>query len=509
MPSSLQEVTFQSPGTLGLNTQNADNVQDQRYSLQADNCVIAKNGLLESRQGFSTKNTAGAATGTPNIDVIFSYIEADGTENIIATGGNKIWVFSGTSATDKTGALTVTNDNWQFQNYDGEVFGYNGVDAPIYWDGGAGNFVTLASHGGALGIVASHVHLSAYGRSWIIDPTTPSLLKYSDLLVPEDFTSGGSIDLDTVFVGSNDTIVALAAHNGYLIIFCEKQIIIYASADDVSNIVLSEVITTVGCVARDSVQNIGDDIFFLAKDGVRSLARTVLQDNMPMKDISANVRDDIIESIENETATNIRSTYNEKYGFYLLTFPTLSKTWVCDVRLSDQGIYRWTQWDLKTYSLATGSDNTLYAGHAGGWMTTYTGYNDIDTSDGVVDATYVVKYRSAWVDTGLIAIKAVWKKLIWLIASVGSGSVTALWNFDFSGSERSLAKGITGSQPPVYGTGVYGTATYATSSYPKERYSFPLTGTGTIVQVGMQSQVNGSKFAFNRADLLFKTGSKR
>ena len=106
--ASLRSITLQSPGTLGLNTQDQDDVQDPRYALQADNCVIAKNGLLQSRKGFGKINAA-AATGTPELDAVFSYVEDDGTEHIISTGGNKIWVGKA-SLVDETGALTVTDD---------------------------------------------------------------------------------------------------------------------------------------------------------------------------------------------------------------------------------------------------------------------------------------------------------------------------------------------------------------------------------------------------------------
>ena len=263
----LRSITLQSPGTLGLNTQDSDDVQDPRFCTQAVNCVIAKNGLLESRKGFGKLNGS-AATGTPTLDVVYSLIKNDGTEVIVSAGGNKLW--SGTtSLADETGALTVTVDNWQFQNYAGEVFGYNGTDAPVYWDGAAAAFLTIASKGTAAGVVASGVHLSAYGRSWVVDTTTISQINYSDLLVPEDFNGGssGTIDLNVVWPYSNDEIIALAAHNNNLIIFCKKSIVIYANANNINNIYLVEVIKDIGCIARDSVQNIGDDILFLSKDG--------------------------------------------------------------------------------------------------------------------------------------------------------------------------------------------------------------------------------------------------
>jgi hypothetical protein len=499
--SRLNTFTLQSPGTLGLNTQDQDTVQDPRYATQALNCVISRNGLLESRKGAQKAN-ATAATGTPTLDVVYSYMEDDGTENIISTGGNKIWV--GTSTlTDKTGALTVTDDNWQFQNYAGEVFGYNGTNPPIYWDGGAGAFLTIASKGTAAGVVSSGVHLSAFGRSWVVDTTSTSTINYSDLLIPEDFTGGssGTIDLNSVWTHSNDTIVALAVHNNNLVIFCERSIVIYGSADNINNLYLVEVISSNGCIARDSVQTVGNDIFYLANDGVRSLSRTVLQDNMPMGQISAPIRDEMIDAINSATLTTVRSTYNEQQGFYLIQLGEV--TYCCDVRLAEQGVFRWTKWDLPCYGLATSNstDDALYFGMAAGFLATYDEY--LDLTD-----TYVMKYRSGWVDVGVQTSKCLWKRALWYIASLANIQATTTWAFDFNETENSQSKSLIGSPAPVYGTAVYGTASFG-GNYEKQQLSYQLTKTGSIIRLGFQSVVNGGKFAFNKIDLFFKTGHIR
>ena len=84
-----------------------------------------------------------------------------------------------------------------------------------------------------------------------------------------------------------DEIVALESFNGKLIIFGKNNIAIYNDPFDPSatTFALDEVIQGVGCVARDSVQAFGDDVLFLAADGVRSLNRTKIQDKMPLTDV--------------------------------------------------------------------------------------------------------------------------------------------------------------------------------------------------------------------------------
>ena len=81
---------------------------------------------------------------------------------------------------------------------------------------------------------------------------------------------------------------------------------------------LVEHVKGIGCVARDSVQDIGTDLLFLSDTGVRSLQRTIQEKSMPMRDISSNIRNEIAYYISAQTDLNdVDSTYNEKERFYL------------------------------------------------------------------------------------------------------------------------------------------------------------------------------------------------
>ena len=74
--------------------------------------------------------------------------------------------------------------------------------------------------------------------------------------------------------------------------------------------------------------------------------------------------------------TAVRSTYNEKQGFYVLNFPSQSIQYVCDVRLAEQNIFRWTKWNGTFYGLETSKAATdeFYIGLAGGFLSKYNGY---------------------------------------------------------------------------------------------------------------------------------------
>ena len=86
----LAQINLQSPGALGLNTEDQDDVMDQKFCTVAYNCVLSRNGRIESREGWAKINGT-AATGSPILDVVHSYVQDNGTEILVSTGGNKFW----------------------------------------------------------------------------------------------------------------------------------------------------------------------------------------------------------------------------------------------------------------------------------------------------------------------------------------------------------------------------------------------------------------------------------
>ena len=108
--------------------------------------------------------------------------------------------------------------------------------------------------------------------------------------------------------------------------FLRNSIVIFAdntgsASFDPAQLRLVEVINRVGCVARDSIQNTGSDIIFLSEDGLRSLGRVIQEKSLPMRDLSANVRDDLVHDVRGHPLKDIKSIYSEDNAFYLLLLP--------------------------------------------------------------------------------------------------------------------------------------------------------------------------------------------
>jgi len=117
------------------------------------------------------------------------------------------------------------------------------------------------------------------------------------------FLSGVSANNDTVYVsdilevgaghwnwttnsfrvggGEGDAIMAIAAWTGYkLVVFKNNSFYVVEAnpTESVAQWVVERISPVIGCVAHRSVVQVGNDLFFLSRDGVRSVIRTVTTD---------------------------------------------------------------------------------------------------------------------------------------------------------------------------------------------------------------------------------------
>ena len=147
--------------------------------------------------------------------------------------------------------------------------------------------------------------IAAFGRFWVHDGDT---VYWSTDIADSTFPafaggSSGTLNIASVLPKNVDVITALAVHNNFLIIFCERNIVIYSGADNpLGNFVLADIIAGVGCVARDSLQSTGNDLLFLSDTGIRSLGRLIQEKSLPMRDLTRNVRDDFLDIVNTEIA---------------------------------------------------------------------------------------------------------------------------------------------------------------------------------------------------------------
>jgi hypothetical protein len=343
--------------------------------------------------------------------------------------------------------------------------------------------------------------LAAYGRIWMADIVGDRQTVYfSRLLDGSDFQGGdsGSISINSVFP-NNDQIVALAAHNGFLIIFGRNNIAIYSNPIDVTLLALADYIPNVGCIARDSVQNTGTDILFLSDSGVRSLQRVIQEKSLPMRDVSKNVRDDLIAAVSSETASSIKSVYYDRDAFYLLTLPATRVTYCFDMRGTLQdGSARVTIWDaLDPKALFVNQAKELLLGKPG-YIGKYFGHLDNAS-------TYRLQYYTNYFDFGSPTALKVLKKIGFVVIG-GSGDAVAIkWGFDYKESYSSETKTLDTGTVYEYNIGEYNIAEFS-SGIVLDQFQVNAGGTGAVLQLGLEAELNGDPLSIQKIDVYVAQG---
>jgi hypothetical protein len=502
MAQQLQNITVAAPGFAGLNTQDSPINIDPSFASIADNCVIDKLGRIGARKGWEAVSSNGSSVlgSSRGIEMVYEFIDNSGDKVVVSAGNNKL--FTGTTTlTDATPTgYTPTANNWKAVTLNDHVYLFQRDHEYVLGTDHGGSFVleehSAHSHATGTPPEANEV-LAAYGRLWAADITgNKHTVYWSDTLNGHHWTGGtsGSLDVTTVWPTGFDEITALAAHNGFLIIFGKKSILVYSGASSPATMTLTDTVEGVGCIARDSVQHTGTDIIFLSDSGVRSFGRTIQEKSMPMRDISKNVRTDLLNLIPLQT-NPIKSLYSSEEAFYLLTLPDSNTVYCFDMRTAlPDGSQRATTWSgMYPLSFAVLEGGEIYIGISSG-IVEYKGY-----MDGAVK--YEMRYFSNPMDFGNTSNLKFLKKFNMTIIGGQNTPTTLNWGYDYTESYTKQAFTFGSSNIGEYGVSEYNTTAEYTSSILINTPKVNTSGSGEVVTIGIEAEVNGAAFSIQKIDI--------
>lgn len=536
MAGRLQSSTISAPGFLGVNTQESSVDLASGYALEAYNCVIDKFGRIGARRGWQKVNSStNSDLLTNDIEFIYNIPETDVTlcagNNLIlsrASGASTLVTEVNTTVSDAAGtgttAYTITGNNWMGASI---VFGEGPDVSPHAYLAQAGHLPLVyhklgASHAhtGAYGFnllsdagsvpttyasasdFKPNVVIGAYGRTWWADIVNDKqTLYFSALLDGTNLATGDSGYLSLIDVFPNgDEIVGLAAHNGFLIIFGRRNIAVYANPIDVTRLELVDLVANVGCIARDSIVNTGTDVMFLSDTGVRSIARVIQEKSAPINDISFNVRDELVAFAEAETnKIKIKAAYYPKDAFYILTLPTSKYVFCFDLRGRLQnGAARVSIWDsIEPTALHVTYTGDLLIGKAG-YLGKYFGFLD-DT------AIYRLRYYTNYFDLGNPTTMKFLKKGNFVVVGGVGQNVALKYGFDYINSYRSITKQLRTGSVYEYNIGEYAIAEFS-SGLVLDEVNSNLGGSGSIMQLGFEADINSAPLSIQKIDIYVKAG---
>ena len=471
MADPLQTITVRAPGLKGLQTENSTSVMDPSAARTARNLVFDKTGRLKARKGKSVLSSS-ALSGTPNIESMHMLDTSSGNKLIFScevSSTNKIYetVSPFSTNTDVTGSLTPSGNNWQFQNFNDQTVAAQGGETLIYKTHGGAAFASIsASHGTVP--TGNCVH-SAFGRLWAqkvpAGSTEQAVVAYCALLDETNWSTSGAGEINVLGTPSAvaagyDEMMAINSISGFLVVFFKNSIVIYGKPEDPTNMTINKVIQGVGLLERDSVQQIGDDLIFLTRVGIRSLKQTIRSDdNTELHDLSAAVRRDLLENATTSDAP-IKSIWYPDEALYLLKTDT--NIWALDVHqfkeqttteLLDPTKYRWTIFPSTGWDTFAYHEGSLYIGDAGE-ISKYDGYRD--DQDG-----YQCEWMSMYFDYESTKIKFL-KGFKALVEGAYNQQFKFQWAFDFGRAEGTATKTVPSPGTLAeYGVGEYGIAEWS------------------------------------------------
>lgn len=532
MAAPLIPFSIQNPGSKGLNTQDSTEILEWQWASELTNAVFDNSGRAATRKGFTVLTTS-SSFGAYDLEQVHCW-ENEGNTVVISAGNADI-LYGTTTLTSIKGTLTPSADNWQFQNW----IDSSGNTKIVAWQSGEtpivstvtgttpGNFADISPSAGTL--PTGNCCLAAFGRIWASD-SDGTTVKYSGLLDEANWSTGGSGSLNTLhyWPGGVDYVTAIAAWEDRLIVFGKRNILIYDNPDDISNFpALVDTVEGVGCVARDSVQNIGSDIIFLSETGLRSLRRTIETEKNPLQEVGVQVRDELVSYI-NGNEDVIRSVYNQEEGFYLLVIPDSADpvAFMFDVKslqtrdlfgrqifdLSNVRVSKWIGW--KATGVAYGRNGIMYGGFRDstdsneGVIGSYSGYLD-NTS------TFTFSYWSPWIDFTTQedgqggAFYKILKSLKTTIVGGTGYTITVRWAYDYQDTFYSSNFVVPdgGVDTSEWGESEFGVAEWGYSvTSTVTRKSVATSSHGDIFRMGISFTVNEDPLSLQRMDAFLKRG---
>jgi len=471
----MRAVNFPTPGVYGINTQDeiAVDSEQARFGTTVKNGLIDTSGKLVSRKNASLV-TSGA---TVTIKSLYVHKQRNGTEVMFSAGSNA--VYTGTTALTSRHTGATGNPHWQFASLSGKILmaqageTFRVLTEATY----ASNAVTPSGAGGP-GSNAVNCVIAAYGRAWAADAAAVSnsyTVWWSNLLDGTAWTGGdaGNLSLINAWPSGNDSIVALAAGFNRLFILGRKSILMYTlpADNDPASMTLTDTISSMGCVARDSVQVTDDGIYFLSDNGVYRINRlgqiTAL---MVLPLISRLLNDEIVAATAANAAAAIKSGYDPVEGIYFLSFPTSNKTYVFHTRriLPDYDVPAIVEWNTTNAAFhafaSMGGD--LYVGGALG-IRKFTGYTPASSNH-----FYTFSYYTQWHAFGDESREKHGKTAMLTLKAAPGVAGTLNWQEDLVAGTTYSVDFTTGSAEFAEDTGLGSVEVELGGSYNVARWGF-------------------------------------
>ena len=563
MAQPVNQFTIRGNGFQGLNTEMSPIGSDPSYALKADNCIIDRVGRITAREAFKPDVPSGAFSGeTTDITCISAYYEkADAGSYVpypvatVVSGSNSDQVVPVVDRLDWNGIERLSTRNIDTsQPYEYELgaelngvmspcthpaIDKSGLDRSLYVHfkedlflfsrgnsflryNGSGGYEDVAytppktDAGNIVDKIDGDIAISAYGRLWVSGVNGDyQTIYYSSLLREDQWYDGqatpdddqntaGIINVSEYWPVDFDQIVNIHAHNGMLIVFGRRSILVYANADKgdpagEDGIFLQDGISNVGLVQRDAICNIGTDVMFCDDTGLRSIGRTIQEKSNPIGEPSMNVKREFMDMIkfeqDSQTLVNgIKLAYFPSKSMVVCLFSSFQTAYIFSTeRPSSTGGAKVTRWtDCYWSSMYFAEDDSIGRPYLGGLdnngVCQYKGYFGV--------GPFTMDFESMALGvTGSTIQTVIAKSIIYLVLSQAVPAFAkAKWGFgSYLQYEYNFIIDTKGTTE--WAIAEFGEDDFLGGEPGIWKNKVNTIGAGEFMRVGLEIEVNGSPFA--------------
>src|SRR5210317_100696 len=308
-----------------------------------------------------------------------------------------------------------------------------------------------------------------------------------------------------------DEITGFIVFREQLIIFSESSINVL-NGNSVADFQLQPVSRDLGCVAEDTIQEIGGDVIFLGPDGLRLFSATDKIGDFSLAAVSKTIQVEILDLISSSpngfTSTVIREKSQYRIFGYNSTYTNASAKGIGATQLETGIAFNDTRGinAFVTYSEYDGFAERIYFGNADGFVYQMEQGNSFAGTD--IPATFATPFIPLGDPT---VRKTIYKGVTYLDVN-GDFDLEYSLKFDFDQPDSIQPDSILSSDAAAsitYGSGIYGTSLFGVKQ--KATYEVQTIGSGFTVSILYETTGANTDavFTIDAATLQYSTNARR
>ena len=325
----------------------------------------------------------------------------------------------------------------------------------------------------------------------------------------DDFTvaNGGGI------INVADEITGLIVFREQLIVFCKTSIFVL-NGNSVADFTLQPVSRDLGCVAPDTIQEIGGDIIFLGPDGLRLFSATDRIGDFSLGAVSKTIQSEMLDLINSGssgfTSTVIREKSQYRVFAFLLSGATEGAKGIAATQLQEGVVFN----DLRginahvAHSEYEGFDELIYFANNDGYVYQMESGNTFDGKN------ILASFATPFVPLNDPSVrKTIYKGTAYLKIN-GGFELRQTLQFDYAqaGSNQSSETLDSSASATVsYGSATYGASSSVYGTAPDAIFNVQTRGSGFVVSVLYETLGNSTDavFTIDSATLQYITNARR